>query len=81
MFIHWLVELPSERESEQLVTYAGCQLSGRFSVGYSYRSLFGLLVAGSVVSGVAPYESEDSLASLVQPLKALIGEAWSQRQA
>ena len=81
MFIHWLVELPSERESEQLVTYAGCRLSGRFSVGYSYRSLFGLLVAGSVVSGVAPYESEDSLASLVQPLKALIGEAWSQRQA
>lgn len=81
MFVHWLAELPSSSEAEQLVTYlgSGSHLSGRFAVGYSVRRLFGLLVAGSTVAGIDPYESQESLADLVKPLQSLIRNVVSQR--
>lgn len=72
MFVLWLAELPTDREAEQLVGCSGCQLAGRFALGFSVRRLFGLLVAGSVAAGVAPFESAESLHSLVRALRSEI---------
>jgi len=78
MFVLWLAELPSEKKSEELVNYSGCQLSGRFAVGFSLSRLFGLLVAGSVVDGVAPCESDESLHSLAEAIRSQIEDAWAK---
>lgn len=74
MLVHWLVELPSRDASAQLVKFlgSGLHISGRFAVGYSVGSLFGLLVAGSAVDGVEPYESLESLTNYVLTLQSLI---------
>ena len=80
MFVHWVVELSSKGEAEELVSHvgSGSQLSGRFSIGYSVGNLFGLLVAGSIIDEVRPYESRKSLVDLVKPLQSLISEMASR---
>ena len=72
MFRLWLVELSDAARANALVGYSGTRLSGRFSIGFSVGRLFGLLVAGSVVDGVEPCESQSSLEHLGDEIKAEI---------
>src|SRR5258706_272422 len=57
-FTEWVVEMPADREASALEGYVGDGSdSGRFSVGTASGRLFALLVAGSFMEGIEPFES------------------------
>ena len=71
MFTLWIVEMPDERESDNLRNFIGdgVNRSGQFIVAFSVGRLFGLGVAGSYVEGTSSFESLESLAALVKPVE------------
>jgi hypothetical protein len=81
MFFQWIVEVPTESEAKQLVEDAGSatSLGDRICVGVSSGRLFGLLVAGSFMQGVEPFESRETLAELAEQTRVLLAEAAAER--
>jgi hypothetical protein len=79
MFIQWVVEMPTERAANALVSFVGDgkTLDGRFCLGVASGRLFSLLVAGSFREGVAPFESPETLAPLGREAQALLKQAAS----
>ena len=69
--------MPTAEQANTLGTYVGVntRLGGRFVIGVASGRLFSLLVAGSSMEGVAPFESPESLASLANDTRALLQEA------
>jgi post-segregation antitoxin (ccd killing protein) len=76
-FTQWVVEMPGAAEANSLVQYVGgnARLGSRFVVGVASGRLFSLLVAGSFVDGVEPFESAESLAAIANETQSLLGEA------
>jgi hypothetical protein len=76
-FVQWVVEMPTAEEATTLVEYVGVntRLGGRFVTGVASGRLFSLLVAGSSMEGVDPFESPESLASLANEMRPLLQEA------
>ena len=76
-FVQWVVEMPSAEDARTLARYVGVntRLGGQFVIGVASGRLFSLLVAGSVMEGVAPFETRESLAPLVDQTRALLQEA------
>ena len=76
-FIQWVVEMPSADEARTLVEYVGrdARLGGRFMIGVASGRLFSLLVAGSAMDGVDPFETPESLASIANQTRVTLQEA------
>jgi len=67
-FTEWVVEMPDAEDAATLVRYVGVdgRRDSRFAAGVASGRLFSLLVAGSFVDGVAPFESAESLAAMAR---------------
>ena len=76
-FVQWVVEMPSAEEANRLVDYVGVNTPqpARFTIGLASGRLFSLLVAGSSMEGVKPFESPESLAAIASETRALLAEA------
>jgi hypothetical protein len=74
-FTEWVVEMPAEQDASALQSYVGDAASGRVSVGTASGRLFALLVAGSFMEGIAPFESKETLAVLAADARTLLAEA------
>lgn len=80
MFIEWVVEMPAERDCEQLVADVGTgtELDGRYIIGLAVGRLFALLVAGSWQQGVEPYESPSTMADLAEEARVIMARAVAE---
>jgi hypothetical protein len=78
MFVEWVAEMPDAQDCEYLVeaVSAGTTLSGRYAVGVSERTLFALLVAGSVQEGVAPFETPSSLGEFANQTRSILKRSF-----
>jgi len=74
-FNEWVVEMPAEQDASALQSYVGDAASGRVSVGTASGRLFALLVAGSFMEGIEPFESKETLAVLAADARSLLAEA------
>jgi len=73
-FIVWVLEMENEREAALLNTYVGTgnPLDSRFAAGIARGPLFGILVAGSSCQGVAPFETQQSVAALAKEVGPIL---------
>lgn len=75
-FTQWVVEMPGAKEADALVQYVGmdARRGSRFAIGVASGRLFSLIVAGSFMEGVEPFESPESLAALADETRSLLSE-------
>lgn len=66
--------MPNAEDAATLVRFVGSdrRSDSRFAAGVASGRLFSLLVAGSLVTGVAPFESAESLAAMAGETRALL---------
>jgi hypothetical protein len=67
--------MPSGEYDQEAGDYDFASVGGRFVTGVASGRLFSLLVAGSSMEGVDPFESPESLASLTNEMRRLLQEA------
>jgi hypothetical protein len=81
LFVQWVVEMPSAEEANRLVEYVGANApqDTRFTIGLASGRLFSLLVAGSSMDGVKPFESPETLAAIAKEIRPFLQETAERR--
>ena len=71
----WVIEMPTEQAALQLGEYSPTQTrrdNGRFITGVSSGHLFSIIVAGSMMAGVEPLETSESVTAIAEETRRLL---------